>query len=618
MRRWCAWSAVASVVVAGGLERRLEHGGDGDGSGLRGAARVVAVAVPVAVAVAVAVAGGDGLGLHHERGTRGRRRRRGALPQPLERLGPERQHRPLRRERDAQLVVLTAPAAASQSMIPGVAAAMQDAEVDVEPVHREQAGQVVELGHARAPRHVGGHRAGRLPAQDVLDEGRHVPARPGLHEDPRAVRVQRLDRLAEAHRARPVLDEQLADLLRVLGVARRGRARPERAGGRAHRELGEDPAQVLGEGREERRVHRAVVREDLADQPLPRGDPARPRGGRGLAHEDGLVRAVVHRQVQLAAGLVRDRPHLLGARADRQQHGARHVVTRRRVGVGAVQAAAERAQPLVGLEVERAAEHRRGVLPRAVAHHRVDARQQPAHDRVERGAGREDRLDGDVELHQLRPVALALVVGEGGPREHPVAEHVAAGVAVVEPVDPVEDGARLVEVQAEVGEHPGVLRALAGEDDHDLALGAERLGRVVDARDRLDPPAPGLAQLRDGLLELGAQVGDRGGDDRQALRATGGAQRGGERGGDVEQRDLRGGVEPRRSAPRPRRPARGAEPASSRHSSVSHGGRWSVAGGPSNSSSTACALMPPNPKAFTPARRGSSPPWIHGRVSVLR
>src|SRR5262249_54349024 len=39
---------------------------------------------------------------------------------------------------------------------------------------------------------------------------------------------------------------------------------------------------------------------------------------------------------------------------------------------------------------------------------------------------------------------------------------------------------------------------------------------------------------------------------------------------------------------------------------------------PLYSSSTAWKLVPPKPKALTPATRGSGPPWIHGRASVLR
>ena len=69
----------------------------------------------------------------------------------------------------------------------------------------------------------------------------------------------------------------------------------------------------------------------------------------------------------------------------------------------------------------------------------------------------------------------------------------------------------------------------------------------------------------------------------------------------------RTGAEPSRSAHRARRARRADGPGC---------GAASV---PGTSSRMAWALMPPKPKALTPARRGCRPPpWIQGRVSVLR
>ena len=151
----------------------------------------------------------------------------------------------------------------------------------------------------------------------------------------------------------PVLDQQLADRLGTV----RGRARPSctttaAAGRRAHRQPREGRAQVLGEGREQRRVHGAVVGQLLAHQPLADRDLARPRGRCGLADEHRLVGAVVHREVQLAAGLAGDPAGARGVGADRQQHCRRHLVALGGVGVGGIQSVAEGRQPLVGLEVE--------------------------------------------------------------------------------------------------------------------------------------------------------------------------------------------------------------------------------------------------------------------------
>ena len=53
----------------------------------------------------------------------------------------------------------------------------------------------------------------RLPAQNVVDEGREVAAGADFDENPRAVRVHPFDGFAEADGAHPVRDEDLANLL---------------------------------------------------------------------------------------------------------------------------------------------------------------------------------------------------------------------------------------------------------------------------------------------------------------------------------------------------------------------------------------------------------------------
>ena len=270
---------------------------------------------------------------------------------------------------------------------------------------------------------------------------------------------------------------------------------------RAHRQPAKIGAQILGERGEQRRVDGTVVGQLLAHQPLLDGDRLRARAaGAGLADEHRLVRAVVHRQVQLAAGLLARSARALAASAPiASSTAAGDLVALGGVGVGRVQAEAEAPQPLVGLDVERAGGHRGGVLAGAVAEHRVAARHEPADHRVDGGVGGQHRLDGDVELHQPRLGARALGVGERRSREHPVAEQVSARMIGVEAVDPVEHGARLRELQAQVGEHVRVLGALAREHEHDLAVASERLGLVVDPGGRLDPLAVGLAQLLDRL-----------------------------------------------------------------------------------------------------------------------
>ena len=419
-----------------------------------------------------------------------------------------------------------------------VALCVQVAEVERDVVGGEHADEVAQLRRAGAAHDVGSDGAGGASAQDVLHERRHVPARPDLDEDARAVVVQRLDRLAEANRLRPVLDEQLADRGRLLGVAPGGGARPQRRAGGAHGQLGEDRAQVLGERGEQRRVHGAVVGELLAHQPLLDRDRFRACGSGGLADEHGLVRAVVHREVELAAGLLADAARARGVGADRQQHRCGNLVALGGGGVGRVQTVREGPEPLVGLDVERAGGHRGGVLAGAVAEHRVAARHEPADHLVDSGVGGQHRLDGDVQLHQPRLGALALGVGERRSREHPVAEQVPARVLGVDAVDAVEHGARLLELQAQVGQHVLVLGALAGEHVDDLAARSQRLGLVVDPRRRLDPPAVGLAQLLDRLAELAHEVLRGGGDERESPRRGRAAEFLAEREREVRERDL--------------------------------------------------------------------------------
>ena len=215
---------------------------------------------------------------------------------------------------------------------------------------------------------------------------------------------------------------------------------------------------------------------------------------------------------------------------------------------------------------------------------RVDLRHEPAQHRVYRGVRRQHRLDRDVELHQPCLGRRALLVVERRPREHVVAEHEPTRVVAVQAVDPVELLARVGEVHAEVGEHVRVLRALARKDQRDLAVAAERLGLVVAPLGRLDPLAAWVLELGGGGLELGAQVLERVGDDREppGVRRAAVAELAGQRAGELGQRKpgpalarqdrgelararrraprpsrLRAGTPRRPTAPRARRPGRG-------------------------------------------------------------
>ena len=158
--------------------------------------------------------------------------------------------------------------------------------------------------------------------------------------------------------------------------------------GAAHRKPREGRAQVLGERGEQRRVDRAVVGELLAHDALADRDlaaPARPPPASPTRTAWWGQLSIARYSSPPACSAIRSA--LVGVAAERQQHRGRHVVARGGVGVGGVQPVAERRQALVGLDVERAGGHRRGVLAGAVPEHRVAARHQPAHHRVHGGVG---------------------------------------------------------------------------------------------------------------------------------------------------------------------------------------------------------------------------------------
>ena len=67
----------------------------------------------------------------------------------------------------------------------------------------------------------------------------------------------------------------------------------------------------------------------------------------------------------------------------------------------------------------------------------------------------------------------------------------------------------------ELGQHAGVLRALAGKQKGQLALATQALLEVIDAAAVLDAPALGLAQPARGETQLAGQVLRRRGHDAQ-------------------------------------------------------------------------------------------------------
>ena len=84
---------------------------------------------------------------------------------------------------------------------------------------------MVQLGETAPAREVRRHGERRPTAEGILDEAGQVAAGPDVDEEPQAVGVHGLDRLAERDGAGPLRDGQLADR---LGLRRHPSARGTR------------------------------------------------------------------------------------------------------------------------------------------------------------------------------------------------------------------------------------------------------------------------------------------------------------------------------------------------------------------------------------------------------
>ena len=159
---------------------------------------------------------------------------------------------------------------------------------------------------------------------------------------------------------------------------------------------------------------------------------------------------------------------------------------------------------------------------------------QPVHRHLDRAEGGL----GDVGCGQRLARTGLVVLAVGGTGEDEAAQPrrfaEAAGERLAQ--HPVGLGQRLGadrEVQRQLAQHAGVLRALSGEEDGELA-GRSRADAVMHARRQ----RPGVAaESRQREVELGHQVGAILGDDRDRLLR--GAPATGEAGGEVAQGDAR-------------------------------------------------------------------------------
>jgi hypothetical protein len=221
----------------------------------------------------------------------------------------------------------------------------------------------------------------------------------------------------------------------------------------------------------------------------------------GRADHHGLMRAVVHRQVdrRIAQG-GEQLGHGRTSRPDRQQHAVRfrgfllalHFLQRLPQTVE---------EPLVRFD---GAGHGQGShLAHAVAGREIGRQPQASEQPVQRPVGHEHRQHGVVEPAQLlfRPGPLP---GTGPLGQQEQARQRPTQRRVTLPERP----RNLREGPADVREHIRVRRALSGEETGYLARRIKRLLEVVDADAVADLPATRVGQPFAGPGQAGLECGD--------------------------------------------------------------------------------------------------------------
>ena len=377
------------------------------------------------------------------------------------------------------------------------AAGVEVRRVEVDPLGEQGRDQVVELGQARPARQVGGDREGRSAPQGVLDEAGEIAPGPDVDEDVEAVGVNRLDRLAERHRAGPLVDREPADRLGVVGHPAGDGAGVQGDLRGLEVETGEigldrgdrrgETGRVVGPGEGE------VLADDApSPEPIDHGlDRA------GLARQDDLVRAVVHRDLDQAADLGDGRLDPGPVRPDRGEAGRREGAR----GFEAGEDRGELAEPVLECAVgfEDPAGREGEELAAAVAEHGAGLDAEVPEQLVQAALGGEDDVDADLGRPERGggPVGLA---------EQELARPGRRARRPGDPVRRIEEGPDLGEVRAEVGEHPGILRPLAREQEGEPGRLARLALAKISPPGVPDRPAGRIFQLRQGRDQPARQV----------------------------------------------------------------------------------------------------------------
>ena len=301
-----------------------------------------------------------------------------------------------------------------------------------------------------------------------------------------------LNRLAEPHRAGPLTNRSLFDLLRIVRERLGGEARPGFDARREHAVGVEQFAQSVERGGKPRGVVR-TIKLQLSDN--------RTGGGQGLHHrlnklrfraQDHLVRTIVHRHEHLFAVRFHYRIHLVaGHAADGDQDAARNVgaadqffhpeksIANKRAAMGVV------AKPHDARRVER------DKLSAAVPDHRVGLDVQPGKQRSEAEVGRRHRLHRGLHFKQ----GGVLFLRGSADREHPRAGPVPATRVEAGMVHQIKCGAHFGKIHREIGQHVEVLRAFAGENKRGASLGTDAILVIKHAALGLDAGAVRLGKF---------------------------------------------------------------------------------------------------------------------------
>ena len=399
-------------------------------------------------------------------------------------------------------------------VLPDAASLVEPVEVDRHLVDGDLTEHVVEVENPVPSGLVEGQSEHLLVGQDLQRQVGEHAARACLDEDPRSGLVHRLDLLGELDRSGQMLAEQSGDLLGIGRIELGGCVGEDLLRRRGKLELVEVTLEAVLHLRDDRRMERArhghlaggescllELRHGILDA------LARPR-------DHGL-----HGRVEVGDPHAVDRfddfLNLPALRLD-SRHCAEIAC---RVAELALRALHDKTPPRLGqgielLLVEHSRRAERHVLAVAVAGHGLGLDAERFHETEEPHVGGADRGLGHVGGHERLHVGLFLFLGEVRRREDVGVERTGKLIGQ-EPVGDLVALANLAEVERQHARHVGIGRTLPGEEKSNLALARQGAAREVDAAGIFHPLGVVLGEVAARQAELGFEIVERRGDDRQ-------------------------------------------------------------------------------------------------------